>query len=338
MVKLFIIAEGTKINIELDSLDITSEEFKKIIEKNMKPEKAIPHDKQSVFINKNKLTDGKKLSEYITSEDKEVKVFVLRQSKNVLSGKTSSSESKKTDTSSYNPYSQQPPRNPYEGVQNMQLPNWGYPSPNQSYGQPPAFGYGSPGQGFSQMPPMSNLISKEQIDLLLNNPQFLDQIIDIQSPGLSPEEKESKKNMYRDCFKMLKNDPSLMNSLNSMAPELLRGGMNMPPMPGMPPQQPPSPYGYPPQFGMPPQQPPNPYYQQPYYGYPPYGGMPPYGAPIQPPMSPSHYEGAYALQLQALEEMGFVDKKENLEALIKTNGDINAALDYLRKDENFKKN
>lgn len=336
MVKLFIIAEGTKINIELDSVDITSEEFKKLIEKNMNPDKVIPHDKQSVFINKEKLADDKKLSDYISSETKEVKVFVLRKSKNILSSGTKSQESqpKKTDSATYNPYNQQQaPRNPYEGVQNMQLPNWGYPSPSQSYGQPPAFGYGSPGQGFSQMPG-NNLISKEQIELLLNNPQFLDQIIDLQAPGLSPEEKESRKKMYHDCFQMLKNDPSLMNSLNSMAPDLLRGGMNFPPQ-----QQPPSPYGYPPQYGMPPQQNVNPYYQPPpYYGYPPYGAMPPYGMPSQqPPMSPSHYEAAYSLQLKALEEMGFNNKKDNLDALIKTNGDINAALDYLRKDENFKR-
>ncbi|EOB14495.1 Glutamate NMDA receptor-associated protein 1 [Nosema bombycis CQ1] len=342
MVKLYIVAEGNKINIELDSLDITLDEFKKIIEKNMNPGKVIPHNEQSVFIDKSKLEGDKKLSHYIKDTSKEVKVFVLRQSSNVLgNGAKAGTRPNKPDTPQ-NPYSpQQPKKNPYEGGQNQQFPNWGYP-PQSPYGHPSGLGYGSPGQGFSQMPPMNNIISKEQIDLLLSNPQFIEQIVDLQSPGLGQQEKENRVNMYLECFKNLKNDPNLMNSLNNMAPELLKGGM--PGFPQMPPQ---SPYGgypqypMPPQHGFPPQQHFNPYFQRPYYGYPPQPyPMSPYGSPQQPQphMSPSHYEGAYAQQLKALEEMGFTDKKENLEALIRTNGDINAALDYLRKDDNFKKN
>lgn len=327
MVKLSVITGGITISIDVADLDITIEDLKKTIEEKMPEGKKISTDKQILYVKQKKLNAGSKLSEYISENDEGLRIFVLKETKTNLN---------KAEPKESNPYSNEPKApNPYNqsfqqpALHQQGFPGAGYPQqpmgyppmgyPQQPMGYPPMnspqMGYppmNSPQMGYPPMnPPMNFKMSKEMIDMVLNNPALFDQMIEMQTAGLSPEMKESFKQSTMSAFKMLQNDPSLIDRINQMS-----GGM---------PQQMPS-YGYPPQQNM----------------YNPYGGYSNmnYGSPQpqSPVLTREQYKSQYTQQLTALTDMGFTNEEENLDALIKARGDINYALDLLRKDANFSQN
>ncbi|KAK6089962.1 hypothetical protein P3W45_001008 [Vairimorpha bombi] len=332
MVKLSVVTGGITISIDVSDLNITIEDLKKIIEEKMPEGKKITSDKQILYVKQKKLDAGNKLSEYISESDEGVRIFVLKVTKSNLN-KTENKEPNpySSEPKASNPYNQSfqqsvPPQQPYPGSGYVPQQPMGYPPmypPQMGYnpqmGYPPMnspqIGYppmNSPQMGYPQMnSPMNFKMSKEMIDMVLNNPALFDQMIEMQTAGLSPEMKESFKQSTMSAFKMLQNDPSLIDRINQMS-----GGM---------PQHMPS-YGYPPQQNM---------YNS-YLGYPNMN----YGSPQpqSPVLTRDQYKAQFVQQMEALKDMGFMNEEENLDALIKSRGDINYALDLLRKDANFPQN
>ncbi|KAG0442464.1 Ubiquitin domain-containing protein DSK2a [Dictyocoela muelleri] len=186
-----------------------------------------------------------------------------------------------------------------------------------------------------------------QIEMMLNNPSLLDLTLD-QMPGVrTPEQKEEMKKMMTTYLKSIKDNPELLQM--AMNPEFLRsaGFSNpmVPPMqnPMVPPMQNPmvppmqNPYMNPnmsnPNMGSPQMSPNmnNPMMYPPYMYPPPRGYYPYYNyyQPIPQPPPNINYEEAFKDQLSVLEEMGYKNKSLNIEALKKSNGDINRAVEYL---------
>ncbi|EQB60798.1 ubiquitin-like protein [Vairimorpha apis BRL 01] len=329
MVKLSVVVSGKTFPIDVEDLEMTVQDFKKLVEEKTPENIKIPFDKQILYFRKDKFKNDSKLSDYINKEDEGARIFVLKETKTALNNKQESSNN--------NPYAtnnQQQAKNPFIGnnQKNTSLvANHPYQQNNTSFN--PYGNFQSPGMYYPQMQPpmnpaMGGPVSQEIIDMALGNPGMIDSLIDLQNPNLNPEEKEKMKKMYMELFKTVKENPSILNTMNQM-------GFQQPPYPpqmGYP--QPPYPpqMGYPqppysPQMGYLPTYPPQMGYN-PYYPGMPYGGTPQQQSPV---LSREEYKKKFTEQINSLKEMGFNDEEENLTALIQGHGDINFAIDLLAR-------
>ncbi|AFM98552.1 hypothetical protein EHEL_070250 [Encephalitozoon hellem ATCC 50504] len=344
-----------KFVIEVDNLDITIEELKKKLEETMGESVRIPASEQTLIFEREKLEDSKKLGDYVKGSTEEIKLFVIKQHKNPnpiskpsnIYQNTSASDVQSHGQGGGNPYSGQATPNPYAAFvppyggygspQQMygQMP-YGYGSPQQMYGQMP-YGYGSPQQMYGQMPygygfpqgsgphgqndgyneAFSNAMM-QQMEQMLNNPTLLDQVLNIQNPSMTPEQKEEQKKMLKEALNMMKANPSLFQQ--ALTPERLSWALNT--MNGGHGGMFPS---YPPAMGGFNQRDPRAPWM---HGYPPPG----YGGP-----RPDHQadEQAYLVHLEQLKAMGFEDE-DAARALREARGDINRALDILHENKNKK--
>ncbi|KAM0671485.1 hypothetical protein CWI42_080200 [Ordospora colligata] len=342
-----------KFVVEIDDLDITIEDLKKKLEGVMAESVRIPAADQALIFEREKMDDGKKLSDYVKGVKDEIKLFVIKQQRNTnpISKPVGSSnqESNNQAQSTPNPYlsSNQPMGNPY-AMYGQQMPPYGYGSPQPMYGQMP-YGYGSPQPMYGQMPPygygspqpmygqmpygygspqndgynneaFSNAMM-QQMEQMLNSPELLDQVLSLQNPNMTPEQKENHKKLLKDALNMMKANPGLFQQ--AFSPENVNMAMNTMGMGqgGMHPPYPPAPMG----------------------GYDPrqlsarfswrYGGYqsPVYGGP-RPEQQPQQIdEQAYLVSLEQLKSMGF-EEEEATDALKKAKGDINRALDILHEE------
>nr|AGE96362.1 hypothetical protein ECU07_0290 [Encephalitozoon cuniculi] len=342
-----------KFVVEVESLDITIEELKKKLEGVMGESVRIPAGEQTLIFEREKLEDDKKLSDYVKGSVEEIKLFVIKQHKNpnpISKPGNIYQNASGSDTQSHaggNPYAAhgQSTPNPYAAFmppygggygspQQMygQMP-YGYGSPQQMYGQMP-YGYGSPQQMYGQMPygygfppgsgssgqgdgyneAFSNVMM-QQMEQMLGNPALLDQVLNIQNPNMTPEQKEEQKKMLKEALNMMKANPSLFQQ--ALTPERLNWAlstMNGGGYGGMFPS-------YPPQMGNFNRDPRTPWM----HGYPPPG----YGSP-RPDQQID--EQAHLVQLEQLKAMGFEDE-EATKALREAKGDINRALDILHENK-----
>ncbi|KAH9411902.1 hypothetical protein HK407_02g03470 [Ordospora pajunii] len=340
-----------KFVVEIDDLDITIEELKKKLEGVMTEPVKIPATDQALIFEREKMDDGKKLADYVKSTKDEIKLFVIKQQRNAnpISKPVASSghESNNQVNSTPNPYlsSNQPMNNPYAMYGQMpygygspqpmygQMP-YGYGSPQPMYGQMP-YGYGSPQPMYGQMPygygsPQGDGYNNEafsnammqQMEQMLNNPALLDQVLSIQNPNMTPEQKEDHKKLLKDALNMMKSNPGLFQQ--AFTPEnvnMAMNSMNMMGQGGMYPPYPPAPMG-----GYDPRHP-NARIAWKYGGYqsPMYGGA-------RPEQQPQQFdEQAYLISLEQLKSMGF-EENEAMDALKKAKGDINRALDILHDE------
>ncbi|ADM11787.1 uncharacterized protein Eint_070230 [Encephalitozoon intestinalis ATCC 50506] len=348
-----------KFVVEVDNLDITIEELKKKLEENMGESVRIPAGEQTLIFEREKLEDGKKLSDYVKGSTEEIKLFVIKQHRNPnpisKPGNIYQNASNPSDAQSQpqggnhygghgqstpNPYTAfVPPYGGYGSPQQMygQMP-YGYGSPHQMYSQMP-YGYGSPHQMYSQMPygygfpqgsgspgqgdgyneAFSNAMM-QQMEQMLNNPTLLEQVLSIQNPNMTPEQKEEQKKMLKEALNMMKANPSLFQQ--ALTPERLNWAlstMNGGGYGGMFPSFPPGNMG---NFNQ--RDPRAPWM----YGYPPPG----YGSPRPDPQAD---EQIHLVQLEQLKAMGFEDEEAG-KALREAKGDINKALDILHESKKKK--
>ncbi|KAF7683262.1 Deubiquitination-protection protein dph1 [Astathelohania contejeani] len=210
---------------------------------------------------------------------------------------------------------------------------------SQSVPQPPPFSQPSFGQPTAPMggvsPSLINQAAAQQLESIINNPDSIDFYFQSILAGIPEDQRAGWKAMLVQQMKELKNNPELMQQMlqqvSSMSPEAMRSvmggapGMGMPgPMAGQP-----TPYGYMPYGNSPQMQP---------MGFTPSPTIPcchgfyPLNTP-QPmqftPPPPINYEEIYSEQLKQLEEMGYVNKKLNIEALKRANGDVCGAVNYI---------
>lgn len=328
MVKLSVVVSGKTFPIDVENLEMSVEDFKKLVEEKTPDNIKIPFDKQILYFRKDKFKNEGKLSDYIKEEDEGARIFVLKETKTALN---------KQETSGSNPYASntQQSKNPFIGADQKSTPHTNIPYQQNNQGYNPYGNFQSPSMYYPQMQPpmnpaMGGPVSQEIIDMALGNPGMIDSLIDLQNPNLNPEEKEKMKKMYMELFKTVKENPSILNTMNQMGfqqppPYHPQMGYQQPPPypPQMGYQQPP----YSPQMGYPPVYPPQMGYN-PYYPGMPYGGTPQQQSPV---LSREEYRKKFAEQINSLKEMGFIDEEENLTALIQGHGDINFAIDLLAR-------
>lgn len=319
-----------KFTVEVEDLDVTIEDLKKKLEEVMGESVRISAGEQTLIFEREKLEDGKKLSDYVKNPSEEVKMFVIKQQKNPNPISKPSSQGSEPSRAPQpqpqgNPYASfgQPNQfsglgSPYGGYgspqQGMfgQMP-YGYGSPQQGFGQMP-YGYGSPQQGFGQGGGQNDAFSNammQQMEQMLENPAMLDQVMSMHGPNLTPEQREEQKRMLKEALNMVKSNPALFQQaftperLNWAFNNMAHGGMNLP-------QQHP-------QMGN--------FQGDLRTGPCCHGFYPPVYSEGKP--SPQTYEQVYSKQLTQLRDMGFTDDETSIDALKKSNGDINAALDFL---------
>ncbi|AFN83273.1 hypothetical protein EROM_070220 [Encephalitozoon romaleae SJ-2008] len=330
-----------KFVVEVENLDITIEELKKKLEEAMGESVRIPASDQTLIFEREKLDDGKKLSDYVKGSTEEIKLFVIKQNKNPNPISKPSNIYQNANTSDVqsqahiggNPHAGQSMPNPYAA---FVPPYGGYGSPQQMYGQMP-YGYGSPQQMYGQMPygygfpqgggspgqsdgyneAFSNAMM-QQMEQMLNNPTLLDQVLNIQNPNMTSEQKEEQKKMLKEALNMMKANPSLFQQ--ALTPERLSWALNT--MNGGHGGMFPS---YPPNMGGFNQRDPRAPWM---HGYPPPG----YGSP-RPNQQVD--EQVYLVQLEQLKAMGFEDE-DATKALKEARGDINRALDILHENKKRK--
>ncbi|KAM0676393.1 hypothetical protein GVAV_000358 [Gurleya vavrai] len=181
----------------------------------------------------------------------------------------------------------------------------------------------------------SNLLQnlmQQQLEQIQNDPNALDSQLELITAGMSEEEKRMTKENFMQKMHLMKDNPDLVKQaaeqISKMDPNtmqnMMRGaGYNMQgnqQMPGFnqnqfqemqfPIQSPTIPCSH---------------------------GFYPYGyklstTPVQP-QEPIDFEKVYKDQLIQLRDMDFQDTQLNLQALIATKGDINAAIDYIFKNQ-----
>ena len=243
-----------------------------------------------------------------------------------------------------------------ENSQNHQNPN---PNPNSGFGGFGNFGnFGMGGDGgiggFGQMPGNMN----EMMNFINQNPQMLDEAINMiaQNPGMiramlsaNPQTAAMMQNpqMAGMIEGMLSNPQMLRMMLNPQMMQMassMMGGMggmnNMNPMGGMNPMNQPQ---------QQPQQNNNnnnnnqtPQNANPFAGLfgmqnPAMGGaqMPQFQSMNQQPMQQRSPQEIYQTQLASLREMGFFDEQENINALQRTGGNVNAAVELLLRGPQY---
>lgn len=328
-----------KYTLEVESLDTTVCDLKKMLEDAMNESVRIPASEQTLIFEREKLEDDKKLSEYIKNDAEDVKMFVIRQQKttNPISKPASfeaNTQQQNAPRPMGNPYANfaHPSPNPYafgspygggygspQGMYGQMPPQYpGYGSPQGMFGQmpPPQYpGYGSPqgqfGQGDGQNEAFSNMMM-QQMEHLINDPAMLDQVLGMHAPNMVPEQREAQKKMLKDALSMMKSNPALFQQ--AFTPERMNwafnnmggGNMNMPP----------------PYAAMQ-----NTQHGDLRNGPCSHGFYPPVYNNGKP--EPRSYEEVFSKQLVQLRDMGFTDDDASIEALKKAGGDINQALDFL---------
>ncbi|KAM0687775.1 hypothetical protein COBT_000978 [Conglomerata obtusa] len=182
----------------------------------------------------------------------------------------------------------------------------------------------------------------QQFELIQKDPEALEKQLSPMLVGMPEQDKKKWIDAFIENLKMMKDNPEMMRTaieqFNSMDPKVMQnmmgsaglGGFNQPSMqqhftPNI--QQPQVFAQYKPSnFPLPsPTIPCS-------HGYYPYG----YQLPSSPVISqqPIDYNDLFQVQLKQLEEMNFTNRELNLKCLIKANGDVNLAIDYILQETN----
>lgn len=285
----FQLINGDKHTLEVDE-ELTILDVKEKIHNLMKEGSKIePKDQRYIFMGKI-LADTDKISSVEGLTDSST-IFVMGKGK-----KPEKKEERPSQpTQPINNAPQQPQQNFYSQPPNFMPPDL------QNLGQQmnnPSF--------------VSNMIG-QSIDHLQRNPAMLDMYFGQMMQGMSEADKDNFRNQILSQFKDLQRNPQqLQSAMNAMQ----NGGLAPPPHMSQPNIIQPCSHGYYPLGYTPP---------FPTYQYP----SQPYMSPTPPVASNIDFAEVYKDQLVQLEEMGFPNKKLNLEALKKSNGNINLAVNFL---------
>lgn len=173
-----------------------------------------------------------------------------------------------------------------------------------------------------------NSFQAKYLEQMLENPDAMMQAMEQAMPNMS----EDQKAFFRQQIEIIKNNPELLNQVlnNPMMMNAMRnpyGGGGMPPMMGSPMMYN-NPYamgGYNPWMMSPNM---HPMMDQPRAEGPcSHGFYPPKYVNGVP--EPQNAKDVWKNQLDSLNEMGFTNEEENIQALKKSKGDIYKAIDYL---------
>lgn len=286
----FQFVNGEKHILEVESSSTVAELKEKIYNIMKEESKIEPKDQRFIYLGKI-LKDGDTLESVEGLKDNST-IFVM--------GKSKKQESKEEKVKSKEQVSQMPPQN-FQNQNNFMQPDM----------------MGNLGQSMNNPSFVNNMIS-QSIEHLEKNPAMLDLYYGQSMQGMSESQKEAwRQQMINQLKELQKNPQFLQNAMNAM-PEMGNFGRQQP------------------QFNMHQQ-----FNQQQVpcsHGYYPLGYVP----PMNPYYSPQHmspnlsfnnedvnFNEIFAEQLVLLEEMGFSNKKLNIEALKKTNGDVTKAANLL---------
>ena len=275
--------------VDIKISDLSEPTVKALVDAIVKETKdsSVEPENVKVFLKSTKLDISKKLEEEGVTDDSVLFTYIKKNVK-----KSEHTETKTTQT-------QRPPN---------------APNPN-SFGNPGAMG-GMPNMGMGGM----GGVSPDLLKSLLNDPQMVEQSINMAMPNATEEQKQ----MMRQQFKMLHDNPEMMNMAMQ---QFNQGGMGMPGMSNMG------------GMGMSPGMYPNMYNQG---MMPNMGGMSPGMQQTPPPNGPCSH-GFYPLhvveaanedtegKLETLFNMGFTDRSKNKMLLLKHGGDLEATIDELTK-------